>query len=285
MSDQRDGGIAWCDETWNPVRGCTRVSPGCENCYAERVAARFSGPGLAYEGLARIGKNGPRWTGDVRVIQEHLRDPLKWKRPRRIFVNSMSDLFHEGLGFERDIDPIFAVMGAAERHVFQVLTKRPRRMLEYVLEYERRVQERIPRNIWLGVTAEDQQRVDERIPLLLQTPAVVRFVSVEPQLGPVNLARWTQRHATTTEGDCVSWCPACASARFGGRDPDSRVDWVITGAESGPSARPYDLDWARSLRDQCAAAGAAFFLKQTIVDGRKVSTPALDGVVHAEFPR
>lgn len=299
MGDQRESGIAWTDETWNPIRGCTRVSPGCENCYAERTAARFSDYGQAYYGLAvrklktlGEGDNGartvPRWTGHVRTVPEHLRDPLKWKRPRRIFVNSMSDLFHEKLGFERDIDPIFAVMGAAERHTFQVLTKRPKRMLEYVLEYERRVQERIPRNIWLGVTAEDQQRADERIPLLLQTPAAVRFVSVEPQLEHVDLKTWTaswadcpaceRGHVGFDEEGCCTACGADVVFHYG-------LDWVICGAESGPGARPFDEAWARSLRDQCASAGTAFFYKQALdATGHKVSTPEIDGRRWTDFP-
>lgn len=345
MADQRDGGIAWCDETWNPIRGCSRVSPGCEHCYAERTAARFSGPGQPYEGIARrkgsgtslasISKEG-RWTGQVRLVPEHLGDPLRWRRPRRIFVNSMSDLFHERL-LNSEIDAVFAVMALAPQHTFQVLTKRPARMLDYFsacsasnvwarIEVSARQQYKahtgkqiagktligpLP-NVWLGVTAEDQQRADERIPLLLQTPAAVRFVSVEPQLGPVNLSEWIERidHCGSCgeeHGACEpDRCPACGAEnslistwglaqargyRMGTRDPGrdgedgSQLHWVICGAESGPGARPFDLAWARSLRDQCAAAGVAYFFKQAIVDGKKVSTPPLDGVVHAEFPR
>ncbi len=308
MSDQRNGGIDWTDETWNPVRGCTRVSPGCENCYAERMAARFSGPGMPYEGLARIGPNGGRWTGKVALVEKHLADPLRWKRPRRVFVNSMSDLFHDGLADE-DIERVFAVMALAPQHTFQVLTKRPARMLKWFttlggLEDRRtcvaRAAEHIgdviwdargsvasnyfgcaggpPKpddlkkrrawpgwpltNVWLGVTAEDQQRADERVPLLLQAPAAVRFVSVEPQLGRVVLDNYLR--------------PIFASP--------NRLDWVICGAESGPGARPFNLDWARSLRDQCGVAGVAFFGKQD-ADARGRKLPLLlNGATTKEFP-
>lgn len=223
MADQRDGGIAWCDETWNPVRGCSRVSAGCENCYAERVAGRFSGPGAPYEGLARIGKNGARWTGAVRLVPEHLADPLRWKRPRRVFVNSMSDLFHEGLTNE-EIAAVFGIMAAAPRHTFQVLTKRAQGMwdwFKWLLDLNVTPAQEIYRraagyiesrsmedgatfstfngshmaqswplpNVWLGVSAEDQATADERIPFLRAVPAAVRWVSYEPALGPVDLSK------------------------------------------------------------------------------------------------
>jgi protein gp37 len=319
MADQREGGIAWCDESWNPIRGCSRVSPGCENCYAERTAARFSDYGQPYYGLAvrklkTLGEDDegartvPRWTGQVRFVPEHLGDPLKWKRPRRIFVNSMSDLFHEKLDV-RDVDQIFAVMALSPRHVFQVLTKRAPRMKAYLNDPEvwARIEvaaRRIHRdrtgeqiggktligplpNVWLGVTAEDQQRADERIPLLLETPAAVRFVSVEPQLEHVQLKPFTVGAGTychecggagvkIDEDGCCTSCGADATW-FG-------VDWIICGAESGHGARPFDPDWARSLRDQCTASGAAFFYKQIVVGGQKISTPELDGRRWTDFP-
>ncbi len=227
MSDQRDGGISWTDETWNPIRGCSRVSEGCRNCYAERVAARFSGPGLAYEGLARRTESGEaRWTGVVKLVPEHLADPLRWKRPRRIFVNSMSDLFHEGLSNE-DIAAIFGVMAAAPQHTFQVLTKRAERMrrwFEWVVSrpgvagagggfihpfgiiapaadsygvktsvsalYEQHGGGPAPwplPNVHVGVSVENQAAADERIPKLLECPAAVRWVSYEPALEGVTL--------------------------------------------------------------------------------------------------
>jgi protein gp37 len=226
VADQRDGGIAWSDETWNQIRGCSRVSTGCTRCYAEEVAARFSGPGLAYEGLATRGSNGlPRWTGEVRMVPEHLADPLRWKRPRRVFVNSMSDLFHEKLTNEQ-IAAVFGVMAAAPRHTFQVLTKRAKRMREWfawiggmrgpsgisdtvpamaVMSAAAKLPELIGPmtaayqsaplawplpNVWLGVSCENQETADERIPDLLHCPAAVRFISYEPALGPVDFSPW-----------------------------------------------------------------------------------------------
>jgi protein gp37 len=269
-----DTSIQWTDKSWNPVRGCSRVSEGCRNCYAEKVAARFSDKGQAYEGLAT--RSPARWTGEVRLIEEHLEDPLKWKRPRRIFVNSMSDLFHEGLS-DADIDRVFAVMALAGHHKFQVLTKRAARLRRYFAELvrvnppvssrpvdvpaaHRRVKALADEmsasinyrhhynnlwplpNVWLGVSTEDQKTADERIPLLLQTPAAVRFISAEPLLSPVNLYNYLDRP--------------------GLYDAAQRIDWVIVGGESGPEARPFELSWARSLVGQCRVAGVACFMKQ-----------------------
>ena len=199
--------IEWTDDTWNPTRGCSRVSEGCRNCYAERVAARFSGAGKPYEGLATMTPSGPRWTGKVALIEEHLADPLRWRTPRRIFVNSMSDLFHESVPDEW-IDRIFAVMAIARDHTFQILTKRPERMREYLEQVsDERDMQRWARwadiakspcaagmfdeldwplpNVHLGVSVEDQATADARIELLLQTPAAVRWASYEPALGPL----------------------------------------------------------------------------------------------------
>ena len=279
-----DTKIQWCDATWNPLRGCSRVSEGCRHCYAERVAARFSGPGLPYEGLTRDG----RWTGEVRFVETHLLDPLRWKRPRRIFVNSMSDLFHERVPDEW-IDRIFAVMALAPRHTFQILTKRPERMREYLSttrgpgntpsriiraaqatqkperamlrgEYAHDVGWPL-RNVWIGVSVEDQATAEARVPLLLQTPAAVRFVSYEPALGPVDFT------------DLVIERSAGAETHFDaltcdvGADDDGpylgrTLDWIIVGGESGQNARLFDVEWARRTRDACKRAGVAFFYKQ-----------------------
>lgn len=421
MASQRDGGIAWTDETWNPIRGCSRVSEGCRNCYAEVVAARFSGPGQAYEGLARrTSKGEARWTGKIMFVEKHLLDPLRWKEPRRIFVNSMSDLFHEDVSDEQ-LDRIFAVMALADRHQFQVLTKRPQRMLEYVNEPGRcravasaiaRIGNRQPRqgladseakgraagarrriskgieslslqespcgvedspglpgdlgnaqrkanervsassgvgssarsnsardydqspersegqqravesrtsdligtapsrvgcptgskepakritasedtphrggrsgntrataagrsgegsggtipdeaegnlgdllpedlethlawplpNLWLGVSVENQAAADERIPILLDTPAAVRFLSCEPLLGPLQFPL------------------PCKDSRFW-----SDLHWIICGGESGAHARPCDVEWIRDIVKQCADAKVPCFIKQ-----------------------
>ena len=228
-------GIEWTDATWNPVRGCRRVSEGCRNCYAERVAARFAGEGQPYEGLVALGPQGPRWNGTVRLVPEMLEQPIRWRKPRRIFVNSMSDLFHEDVPDEYVLR-VFDVMRQAGQHVFQVLTKRPDRMRDFCLRLrfdagklnERRgglwlvggpaigEVERAPyldelrpwhgfaarmRNVWLGVSVENQPAADERIPLLLDTPAANRFLSCEPLLGPDDLARWQLPPRPSWEAD------------------------------------------------------------------------------------
>ena len=207
--------IEWTDKTWNPVRGCSVVSPGCVNCYAMKQAHRFSGKGKAYEGLTKQTTSGPQWTGKVMLAEAQLLEPLTWRQPQRVFVNSMSDLFHESMEDEW-IDRVFAVMALCPQHTFQILTKRADRMRDYMVVLDRDM--RIPTttfarwrseaegilqdrgdtrtivtnawplsNVWLGVSVESQKYADERIPLLLQTPAAARFISAEPLLGPVNL--------------------------------------------------------------------------------------------------
>lgn len=272
-------GIEWADATWNPIVGCSVLSPGCTHCYAMIQAARIErmgGPGGAlYAGLTQPSKAGPVWTGTLRVNERALDQPLRWRRPRRIFVNSMSDLFHEALD-DATIDRVFAVMALAPQHTFMVLTKRAARMRDYLShtdrvwkllsavrrdinpeyrEGSRFVDDETPfdwplPNLWLGVSTEDQERADQRIPDLLATPAAVRFISAEPLLGPVDLTRLAGESSAIDSGadDGVKGAPA--------------LDWVIAGGESGPRARPMHPDWARALRDQCQAAGAAFFFKQ-----------------------
>ncbi|MES2339248.1 MAG: phage Gp37/Gp68 family protein [Pseudomonadota bacterium] len=243
-----DTKIQWTDATWNPVRGCSRVSEGCRNCYAEGVAARFSGKDssgkpLAYYGLARQGDNGPRWTGKLEMVAEHLHDPIRWKKARRIFVNSMSDLFHEKLT-DDEVASVFMVMLNAPRHTYQILTKRAERMQRFVEGFcAARGWDRLPPFIWLGISAEDQANFDERAPWLLQTRAAIRFVSAEPLLGPIDgiaFKRW----------------------RFADGRPDACIDWVIVGGESGRGARPFDVQWARAIVADCRVGGAAAFVKQ-----------------------
>ena len=292
MSD--DSKIEWTDATWNPIRGCSRVSEGCRRCYAESVAARFSGPGLPYDGLVRIGARGKPtgWNGVVRMVPEHLADPLRWRRPRRIFVNSMSDLFHERLTNEQ-IAAVFGVMAAAPHHTFQVLTKRAARMRAW-FEWVGCQRGQTPRsvcsqaasplvkriwdfamgdrswplpNVWLGVSVENQAAADERIPELLRTPAAVRWISAEPLLGLVDLTMIRDGSWYDTEGaDLYDATTGHAYWRNGdhGLGGGPRLDWIVAGCESGHGARPCDVAWLRSLRDQCAAAGVAFFLKQAI---------------------
>lgn len=262
MSDTK---IEWADKVWNPIRGCSLVSAGCTNCYAMKQAHRFSGIGQAYEGLTRLTRRGPVWTGKVRLIEEHLKDPLRWKKPRRIFVNSMSDLFHESLSDE-SIDRVFAVMGAcedAERgHVFQILTKRAERMFDYVSKrgYDawnsyRLAAERWPAsNIWFGVSAENQLTADTRIPWLIKTPANVRWISYEPALGPVRF------DDPPPSSDRPSWFYRYEDVR--GNPETNQIHWVVVGGESGPKARPFDVQWALDTIKQCKAAKVSCFVKQ-----------------------
>jgi len=249
--------ISWTDETWNPVHGCTKLSAGCKNCYAERMSKRLAG---------RHGYPPAPDNFKVTLRPDRLEQPLKWRKPRRVFVCSMSDLFHDDVPFDF-IRDIWNVMETMSGHTFQVLTKRPHRMLDFLTSDNGRAavrghMEPLP-NIWLGVTAENQQTADERIPLLLQTPAAVRFVSCEPLLGAVNLQDFLgyyREAETVTDFDGHSFYkrPGRGLCHHDG----IKLDLVITGGESGPGARPMHPDWARGLRDQCQAAGVAYHFKQ-----------------------
>ncbi|KJS38309.1 MAG: hypothetical protein VR70_10290 [Rhodospirillaceae bacterium BRH_c57] len=297
MADQRDGGIAWTDETWNPIRGCSRVSEGCRNCYAEGMAARFIGPGQPFEGLAKRVNGEARWTGDVRLIEHKLADPLRWKRPRKVFVNSVSDLFHENVTDDMR-DRILAAMALAPQHTFQVLTKRPQQMQRYCREIIGRSQtiaatagqdywralsalSQAPlRNVWLGVSAENQSAANERVPLLLDTPAAVRFVSMEPLLGPVDLTAIYGRMGDALQTDALNgW--EYHHDDDGQRTKGAKLDWVIVGGESGLKARPLHLDWARSLRDQCAGGEVPFLFKQ---HGEWIGVPDLRNLTGGQGP-
>jgi len=302
-------------ETWNPVRGCSPVSESCRNCYAARQAARFSGEGQPYEGLAAWlesipvpGNGRPIWTGKVQLAEHVLEKPLRWRKPRMVFANSMGDLFHESLT-DSEIDRVFTIMQACPLHTFQVLTKRPERALRWygyaeircALAGERLAGERgwchanedrtwPLDNVWLGVSVENQRAADERIPLLLQISAALRFVSVEPMLGPIDIAEWlpgdplwrtAYHHLHRGVHDCSGpYCEVC-KVDF----EQDHLDWIVCGCESGPGARPMSEDWARSLRDQCQEAGVPFFLKQLRRNGRLVKLPELDGKVWDEMPR
>lgn len=255
MSEQT--AIQWTDATWNPVTGCTRVSKGCRNCYAERLTAARLNHHPRYEGLALWHpiEREARWTGDVRLHEDLLDQPLHWRKPKMVFVCSMSDLFHPKVPFEF-IDTVFATMCLADRHTFQVLTKRPGRMRQYLSAGSggagRVADGCLPLpNVWLGTSVEDQAAVNEHVPLLQASPAVVRFLSCEPLLGAIDFL------------------------------PTAGIHWVICGGETGPGARPMNLDWARSIRDQCQAAGVPFFLKQLNRKGDR----ELDGRTWDEMPR
>ena len=240
--------IEWTDATWNPIVGCSVVSPGCTNCYAMRLAGTRMKTHPSRAGLTRDSKASPVWTGEVRFMEQWLIQPLRWAKPRMIFVCAHADLFHEAVPDEW-IDRIFAVMAMAPQHTFQVLTKRPERMREYlhspvVIDSIANAAHDIDGgigapilplpNVWLGVSVEDQRRADERIGILGSTPAALRWVSAEPLLGRIDFDI----------------------------DQLQVIDWVVAGGESGPNARPMHPDWARSLRDQCAAVGVPFLFKQ-----------------------
>lgn len=292
--------IEWTDETWNPTRGCSRVDDdGCKNCYAMRMARRQSGPGAAYEGLTILRpktakRPGVDWSGKAVLVPDQLDQPLRWRKPRKVFVDSMSDLFHESLSFE-EIATVFRVMAIASRHTFQILTKRPQRALEFfgwVSSQQGAEATHHPRavlhmaaarnglpfsvgpgetwpgpwplpNVWLGVSVSNQKNAEERIPLLLECPAAVRFVSYEPALGPIDFTslKYSRHYGTgllnALTGEKRGHVPNSPL----GKAP-SKLDWVIWGGESGGSARPSQIIWARSTVTQCRAAGVAPFVKQ-----------------------
>ena len=317
--------IEWTDATWNPVVGCSPISAGCEKCYASRMAGRFHQ--TTYAGYVEHIGNGTcgawKWNGKAGLISKALDRPLHWRKPRRIFVNSMGDLFHESVPDEW-IDRVFAVMALCPQHTFQVLTKRPERMMSRLLDgppnWDRAI-DSLPNgnqiwvtddchlrvgldcgddpvtlakhwplpNVWLGVSVEDQKTADARIPLLLRTPAALRFVSCEPLLG-----------AIIFEPEWIGDCPLCDGRGhyYVGSDiagcnncQGGYLHWIIAGAETGPGARPAHPDWFRSLRDQCQAAGVPYFFKgfgewaEYTVNGPNGYTPQhrwidLKGTVH-----
>ena len=300
--------IEWTDATWNPVTGCTKISSGCKHCYAEREWARLVHL-PAYQGRA---------FSDVACHPERLNQPLSWTKPRRIFVNSMSDLFHPDVPDEF-IDEVFAAMALATRHTFQVLTKRPERMLAYISNAEMHVRDIVKYepaaekvywplpNVWLGVSVEDQDTANVRIRLLLQTPAAVRWISAEPLLELVDL--FCVREPSGHTFNALSKKTGIAFRGTG-------IDWVVAGGESGPKARPTHPGLVRSLRDQCAVADVPFLFKQwgewqsisdmsiecvyktpgrapghRFVDGvevyrcgKRAAGRQLDGVLHDEYP-
>lgn len=237
--------IEWADRVWNPVTGCTKVSQGCKNCYAERLARRFL---------------GERKFTDVRIHPDRLGQLDHWKIPQRVFVNSMSDLFHDQVPMEF-IMQVFNEMICHPQHTFMILTKRPARMRKFIDWYGITGE-----NVWLGVSVENQQTADERIPVLLETPAAVRFVSCEPLLGRVDLnigvcpicGGCGETAGSYWQDDGMDTCDACG----GSGNAVNKIDWVICGGESGIGARVMHPDWARSLRDQCVETGTPFFFKQ-----------------------
>lgn len=282
--------IEWTDKTWNFLRGCSRVSEGCRNCYAERQAIRHAYAGGPYHELVKSTPAGPRWTGKVEFFEHVLVQPLSWKKPCKIFVNSMSDLFHEDVKDEW-LDMAFAVMALTPQHTYQILTKRPKRMREYfwniggtsrrdwVLSAAGRLVNQhsfkgfpampLP-NVWLGVSCEDQKTANERIPLLLETPAAIRWVSAEPLLGSID---FTHIQFPNDRGNTEDWNSIARCVMANGMDDptlvgvdDPILDWIVVGGESGPNARSFDISWARSIVDQCQSAGVLVFVKQLGAD-------------------
>ena len=242
--------IEWTDATWNPITGCSMVSPGCTNCYAMRMAARLQAMDHpAYRGVTRKTGNRHVWTGKVRINRSALNVPLRWRRSRMIFVNSMSDLFQDDVPFDF-IERVWAVMAKAHWHTFQVLTKRPDRMREFLQAVSCH---RVLPNVWIGTSVENADYVD-RINTLRQAPAAVRFVSFEPLLGSV-----------------------------GGPDL-SGIHWAIVGGESGPKARPIEHDWVDEIVETCQASGVAFFFKQWGGANKKATGREYRGRTWDEFP-
>jgi len=293
MSDNTN--IEWTDATWPVVTGCTHVSPGCDHCYAAKLTSGRLKHLPAYTGLAVAGK----FTGEIRLLPDRLDWPLHLRKPRKIFVSDMADLFHDSVPDDY-IAQVFAVMSGCPQHTFQIPTKRHGRMRSLLsadtfrAEVARWAGKRFENgdwmhdqvayrhwplpNVWLGVSVENQKWADIRIPALVQTPAAVRFLSCEPLLGPVDLSAWMPPGIARWRcGSCKRFyagpwqetCPGCSqvgcwcgSHTGNGRLGEQPLGWVIAGGESGPGARPMHPDWARGLRDQCQAAGVPFFFKQ-----------------------
>jgi protein gp37 len=305
MSDK--SAIEWTEATWNPVTGCTKVSPGCAYCYAERITTRFGGK--------------PFLPGQAEIIlhEERLKQPIMWRRPRMVFVNSMSDLFHEEVP-DSFILEVWLVMAMTPEHTYQVLTKRPERMKEFVIGlqalpggHQLFAAEMWPLpNVWLGVSVENQRWADERIPQLLETPAAVRFLSCEPLLGPIDLQRACEGTRNFLDGidfESIEPWP----------EAPPKIDWVIVGGESGGPANralvercvqpwhdkrggmicdrcrdtgwrpkawiPNALEWVISLREQCTATAVPFFFKQWGGPGPTSGGRLLDGREWNEMPR
>ena len=269
--------IEWATHTANWLSGCTKVSPACTHCYAETMSLRLAtmphAPPRYRDGVVE----GRRWTGRVSYDRDALhaafRDLLGCRQPKRVFINSMSDTFHadappESLEDLADAindwsDIVSKATAPVPGHVIMLLTKRPDRMLAWQREH---FPEGLPAWVWVGTTVEDQRRADERVPVLLDVAARVRFLSVEPLLGRV----------------CLPYSAFNGADSFGSMEG---IGWVIVGCESGPRRRETSAEWVRAIRDDCARVGVPFFLKQLYVDGRKVGLPELDGKVWAEVPR
>jgi protein gp37 len=322
--EMKDHKISWLNipgykgETWNPIIGCSKVSEGCDNCYAERMANRLVSNQKTSVKYAGIIKNR-KWSGVLTLASETMYKPFSWKKPRAIFVCSMGDIFHESVKQEW-IDKVMIIAALRPQHLFIFLTKRSERMAQYFAVGKENLLNRWTEilhniddeyfcicdedgepsgaecyiynraegcvkpehggwpynNIWLGVTAENQERANERIPILLSIPAVKRFVSIEPMLSDIWLLE-SDDDFSYNYLDGSSFCCGMNEPIF-----DSILDWVIVGGETGPNARLMHPDWVRSVRDQCKTAGVPFFFKQY---GKKILGCELDGQTYHEFPK
>ena len=295
--------IEWTDATWNPVTGCTVVSPGCTNCYAMRLAGTRMKNHPSRAGLTTASRAGPVWNGQVRLNEEWLGQPLRWTRPRMVFVCAHGDLFHEAVSDEW-LDRVFAVMALCPQHTFQVLTKRAERMCKYSSGILNGLDSGLAaafanhrpmpgqdwrwplKNVWFGVSIENQDHV-KRWWSLYYTSAATRFVSFEPLLGPVRMDCLHCHGKGFYNDHQGTFCRTCD----GTGETLDRLDWAIVGGESGPRARPMHPDWAHSLHDRCADAGVPFFFKQWgefdslgVRTGKKVAGRTLGGVEHNGFP-
>lgn len=299
--------IEWTGKTWNPWVGCSLASPGCTNCYAMTMSHRLAAMDGAhresqttrplqtfplghYAGTTKVVNGNAVWTGAInRAPLSGLRKPFNFKRPTTFFVCSMSDFFHDDVPEDWIADAV-TVMAQCPQHTFQLLTKRPARMRALFTdpEFIEGIRSNLKiidnpddppwrwplPNVWCGTSCEDQRRANERIPDLLATPAAVHFVSGEPLLGPIDFNRVASVMHHNKEPyhmDVLKY-------------PEARLDWVIVGAESGHGSRPMNLEWVRSIRDQCVSAGTAFFFKQDAKNGKKTSLPRLDGRLWAQMP-
>lgn len=260
--------------THNVLYGCSLASEECNNCYAQSLAYRFSGPGENFEGLAHKVNGKIRWTNKITFREDKLEEPLRWQQPSAVFANSLSDIFHKDVPLDF-IKRYFDVMNRADKHIFMVLTKRAERMAE--LAYNEEIY--WTDNIWQGVSAGTQKAADERIPFLLGVPAKIRFVSAEPLLESVKfMPSWLSGYNNCDICEHFDYERGCCGLQ-------NKIDWIIAGAESGVGHRPMNTDWVRSILKQCEKYNTAFFYKQEVdAHGHKITLPELDGKQWAQFP-
>jgi len=264
--------IAWTDETINPIVGCSRISAGCQNCYAASAAksARLQ-QFPQYQKVAN-------WNGTTEFVENQLHKPYQWKKSKRIFLGSMTDLFHENTPFSW-LEEIMAMVEETPQHTYQILTKRPQRMIEFFDWYSALCSDesigdikwRMPDNIWLGVSCENQAMADKRIPLLLEIPAKVRFLSCEPLLEPLDLSKFLPIEWSEIAEDWIESWPGVGSYNV-----NDYPNWIIVGGESGTGARPCHVDWIRDIASQCQSAKVPVFVKQ--LGSNVISSPYIDGV-------